>query len=598
MPSWNTPSADEVLLSASRFTPHLLQEVSVVSRQFFCSNTERRMVTTRSLSLRGSLLSAVLVLELALASISQGFDVREATIDSIHNALFTGITTCREVVTSHLARIEAFNPTVNAIVSLNTDALALADSMDSQIALGNATGALFCIPVLVKDNYDATPMNTTGSCLDLAGNKPTKDASTIAALKDAGAVILGKTNLHELALEGLTVSSLGGQTLNPYDQTRTPGGSSGGSGAAVAANFAVFATGTDTVNSLRSPAASNSLFSFRPTRGLLSRAGVIPISYTQDAVGAMARTVRDLAMALTVMADAGYDPRDNATALIPAGVIGKDYVAALRGGGLDGLRLGLVQPFFNETESGETTPVNEIMRVVVEKLQGAGVTVLDITEAIYNATAISAALDVQAYEYREGLDGYLSGGNLSSARPASFEELYSSDRFLVIPNQYSFINNSLVSSPSNASYLAAQRGIQNLTNALHTTFSANRLDALIYPEQKNLVVKVGSASQSGRNGILAAVTGSPVVVVPAGFSGPGEDAPIGVPVGMEILGLPWSEDRLLNIAQGIGDLLPVRRMPSFANGTVEVPVGGYEDVPSLTPLANIPSAYAVGRLYT
>lgn len=535
-----------------------------------------------------------------VAALTDVFDVREATIDGIHNALFTGLTTCRGILSSHLARIEALNPTINALIALNPDALSIADSMDLQVSQGNATGPLFCIPVLVKDNFDALPMNTTGACLALADNKPTEDAPTVRALKDAGAIILGKTNMHELALEGLTASSLGGQTLNPYDQTRTPGGSSGGSGAAVAASLAVLATGSDTMNSLRSPAASNSLFSFRPTRGLISRAGVIPISYTQDALGAMARTVRDLAVALTVMAGVGYDARDNTTALVPPDVVGMDYVAALRGGpGLDGLRLGLVQGFCNFTDSEETTPVNEVLATFVAKLHSAGATVVDITEKLYNTTAISAALDVQAYEYREGLDGYLAGPNLTGVRPASFDELYTSGDFLVIPSQYSFINKSFISSTSNASYFTAQHGILNFTTALHTTFSANNLDALIYPEQKNLVVKVGSSSQSGRNGILAAMTGSPVVVVPAGFSEPSEDAPMGVPVGMEILGLPWSEGKLLNIAQGLSDIMPVRKMPSFANSTVEVPASEYEgnSVPTVTPLANIPSDYPVGRLY-
>lgn len=531
----------------------------------------------------------------AFAALNDPFDVREATIDGIHNALFTGLTTCREVVSAYLARIEAFNPTINAITALNQEALSVADSVDLQISQGNTTGPLLCIPVLVKDNYDAVPMATTGSCLALADNRPTEDAPTVKALKGAGAVILGKTNLHELALEGLSVSSLGGQTLNPYDQTRTPGGSSGGSGAAVAANLAAFATGTDTVNSLRSPAASNSLFSFRPTRGLISRAGVVPISFTQDAVGAMARTIRDLAVAMTVMAGVGYDPRDNATASIPPEVVDRDYVAALRGGpGLKSLRVGLIQGFFNFTESAETTPVNEVMASMVARLKEAGVEVVNITEAVYNATAISSSLDVQAYEYRELLNEYLAGPSLAGGKPATFDDLYTSGKFLVIPNQYSFVNSSLVSSTSNASYFTAQRGIQNLANTLQKTFSTNKLDALIYPEQKNLVVKVGSPSQSGRNGILAALTGSPVVVVPAGFSAPSADAPIGVPIGMEILGLPWSEGRLLNIAQQISELTPVRRMPVLANGTVEVTE--YESVPTVTPLANIPAAYPVGRL--
>lgn len=547
------------------------------------------------------LLTSVVCFIPMVAALNVAFDVREATIDSIHNALFTGLTTCRGIVSSHLARIEALNPAINALTALNPHALSIADSMDLQVSQGNATGPLFCIPVLVKDNFDAVPMNTTGACLALADNKPTEDAPTIKALKDAGAIVLGKTNMHELALEGLSVSSLGGQALNPYDQTRTPGGSSGGSGAAVAAGLAVLATGSDTMNSLRSPAASNSLFSFRPTRGLVSRAGVIPISYTQDAVGAMARTVRDLAAALTVMAGVGYDARDNTTALVPPGVVGTDYVAALCGGpGLDGLRLGLVQGFFNLTDGEETTPVNEVLAAVVGKFKSAGATVVDITEAVYNTTAISAALDVQAYEYREGLDEYLAGPNLTGVRPAGFDDLYTSGKFLVVPSQYSFINKSFISSTSNASYFTAQHGIHNLTTALHATFSANNLDALIYPEQKNLVVKVGSSSQSGRNGILAAVTGSPVVVVPAGFSEPSEDAPMGVPVGMEIMGLPWSEGKLLNIAQRISEVIPVRKMPSLANSTVEVPAGGYEgsSVLMVTPLANIPSEYPVGRLYS
>lgn len=543
-----------------------------------------------------SVLVSLLTISTVTANLNEAFDVREATVDGIHNAVFTGLATCREIVSYHLARIEAFNPTINALISLNPDALVIADSLDLQISHGNATGALFCIPILVKDNFDALPLNTTGSCLALAENKPTEDAPTVKALKDAGAIVLGKTNLHELALEGLTVSSLGGQTLNPYDQTRTPGGSSGGSGAAVAASFAVFATGTDTVNSLRSPAASNSLVSFRPTRGLISRAGVIPISFTQDAAGAMGRTARDLAKALTVMASVGYDKRDNATAEIPHDVVGRDYNALMGGVRLNGMRMGLVQGFFNFTASDETTPVNEAMGNTVKRLQAAGVEVVNITDAIYNATAISAALDVQAFEYREGLNSYLTGSNLTRDNPTSFEELYTSGKFLVIPAQYAFINSSFVSSTSNETYFTAQRGIQNLTNALHATFSSHHLDALIYPEQKNLVVKVGSPSQSGRNGILAALTGSPVVVVPAGFSSPNAEAALGVPIGMEILGLPWTEGKMLGIAQHIIELMPVRKMPSFANGTVEVPMGGYQSVPNLTPEKNIPPEYSIGRL--
>jgi Asp-tRNA(Asn)/Glu-tRNA(Gln) amidotransferase A subunit family amidase len=235
----------------------------------------------------------------------------------------------------------------------------------------------------------------------------------------------------------------------------------------VAANLAVFATDTDTVNSLRSPSASNSLFSFRPTRGLTSRAGVIPISFTQDAVGAMARTVQDLALAMTIMAGIGYDSWDNATASIPPEAAGRNYVAALRGGPpLRGLTFGLIQGFFNSTDSAETAPVNEAMAAMVARLEAAGVKIVNVTEALYNATAISPSLDVQAYEYRELLNEYLAGPNLTGDRPATCEELYASGKFLVIPSQYSFVNKSPVLSTPNPSYFTAQRGIQDLTSAL------------------------------------------------------------------------------------------------------------------------------------
>lgn len=525
---------------------------------------------------------------------AESFDVREATVDQVHGALFNQLHTCREIVSSFISRIEEFNPTINAVISLNPDALMIADQMDAQIASGNATGSLFCIPVLLKDNFDATGMSTTGGCSGLAGNQPMTDARTVHALKEAGALILGKANLHELALEGLTVSSLGGQTINPYDLTRTPGGSSGGTGAAIAANFAVLGTGTDTVNSLRSPASANSLFSFRPTRGLITREGVIPVSYTQDTVGAMARNLKDLAIALTVMVSAGVDPADNATAQAPAEARSKDYAAALEGGSLKGLRLGLVNRFLNHTASDETTPVNDIMARMVSTLESAGVKIVNITDSIYNATAISATLDVQTSEYRESLGSYLSRSSLPGHRPTSFEDLYaSSDKFLVIPAQYSYIKSALTSSTSDAAYRLKQQGITNLTAKLHATFAANDLDALIYPQQKNLVVKLGSPSQSGRNGILAALTGSPVVMVPAGFSPPTSDAPAGVPVGMEILGLPWTEERLLNIARHVSELVPVRKMPPFVNRSVET--RSYAEIPAVRPVtANIPSEYPVG----
>ncbi|KAK4187323.1 amidase signature domain-containing protein [Podospora australis] len=559
------------------------------------------------------ILRAVILLlplaQLAVCSLNNAFDVREATIESVHDALFSRETTCREIVSAFIARIEEFNPTLHAILSLHPDALSVADHLDQRIAAGNTTGPLFCIPVLLKDNFDAVGTNTTGGCLALANNRPLVDAPTVTELKRAGAVILGKTNLHELALDGLTVSSLGGQTLNPYDLTRTPGGSSGGTGAAIAANFAILGTGTDTINSLRSPASANSLFSFRPTRGLISRTGVIPVSFTQDAVGAMARDLKDLAVALTVMAGVGYDPKDNVTAsfsrkLLPGKLQHKDYTKALKGGSLQGRVFGMLDGFFNHAASSETTPVNEVMAEMVKRLEAAGAIVWNVTDPIFNPKTI-AGYGLQEFEFRESLDAYLARPELSGEpRPKSFHEIYSREGyhsdFLVTPSlpQPDYPWRDMISSSSQGStsdelYRRTVKLGPALDDYVESGFEKGSFDALIYPEQSNLVVHVGADRQVGRNGMLAALTGRPVITVPAGFSRPTRDAPIGVPIGMEILGRKLDEENLLNIAQLISELVPVRKMPPFAEKAVEPKL--YESVPVIKPnRENIPETYALG----
>lgn len=532
------------------------------------------------------------------------FDAREATVDSVHHAIYSGLSTCREVVSAFITRIETYNNLTNAVITLNPNALSTADSLDDALKAGNATGPLFCVPVLLKDNYDTSEMPTTGGAIALKDSQPTEDAPSVVALKKAGAIILGKANLHELALEGISVSSLGGQTINPYDSTRTPGGSSGGTGAAIASSFAVFGTGTDTVNSLRSPASANSLFSIRPTRGLITRTGIIPISTTQDVIGPIARTIKDVALALTVLTTTGYDASDNATALVPSANRNKDYTSSLHTTKLHGLRLGVLNGFFNRTATPETTPVNDALDAYTRKLEAAGATLVPINESIYDANAILAALDVQRFEYRELMDAYLSRASLSGTHPSSLPDLYarkasnttnSTGEFVVLPSQYEYVNTALKSSTSNATYATRQRGIANLTLALHATFASNALDAIIYPEQKNLVVKIGSPSQSGRNGILAALTGVPVVTVPVGFSEATDDAPLGVPIGMEILGRPWEEEKLLGIGAAMERLGRVRRAPAWASEVLEGKE--YEEVPVVVPdRENIPDAYPLGTL--
>jgi Asp-tRNA(Asn)/Glu-tRNA(Gln) amidotransferase A subunit family amidase len=304
------------------------------------------------------------------------------------------------------------------------------------------------------------------------------------------------------------------------------------------------------------------------------------------------------------MASTGYDPADNATALVPSTHRNFDYAASLTAGSLNGLRLGVLNGFFNRTASNESTPVNIAMDTLMSKLSAAGAVLIPIHETIYNATAIGA-LDTQRFEYRELMEAYLQRATLGGSHPETLDELYameantstnSSGEFLVIPAQYEYVNTALVSSTGNATYETVQYGVRNLTLALQSTFASNNLDAIIYPEQTRLVVKIGSPLQSGRNGILAALTGSPVVTVPAGFSEKSGDAPRGVPIGMEILGRPWDEERLLQIAYQVEMLTHVRRAPEWAEQRVEV--GSYENVPRIVPdRGNVDTeAYPLGTL--
>jgi amidase len=243
------------------------------------------------------------------------FVLKEATVDSIHAAFKDRTLTCVALVEDYLERIEAYDrqgPSLRAILTVNPAALETAAKLDAQYRQQRGrVGPLHCIPVVLKDNFNTHDMPTSGGNVAMKASQPSSDAFTVDRMRKAGALILAKSNLQEFARGGVSVSSLGGQVLNPYDLTRNPGGSSGGTGAAVASNFAVLGTGSDTGQSIRSPASANSLVGVRPTRGLVSRAGVMPNSFTQDEVGPIARTVKDAALLLDTMA--GYDPKDPIT---------------------------------------------------------------------------------------------------------------------------------------------------------------------------------------------------------------------------------------------------------------------------------------------
>ena len=492
---------------------------------------------------------------------AESFQIEEATVASIQQGLRDKSLTCHALVQAYLDRIAAYDhkgPSLNVILALNPNALAEADQRDADYARSGPVGPLHCIPLVLKDNYNTADLPTTGGSAALASAQPKADAFTVARLRKAGAIILGKSNMHEFALAGTTVSSLGGQTLNPYDLTRTPGGSSGGTGAAVAANLALAGTGSDTVNSIRSPASANALVGIRPTKGLLSRAGIMPVSETQDAAGPIARTVADAARLLEVMA--GYDPDDPSTAW-SLGNTPVSYTAFLEQGSLLGVRIGLFKTMLGSRP--EHQEVNAIIAAAVAAMQNEGAIVVEVDDPALSAAKLIAENDVQKYEFRTLINAYLA--SIPNAPAKSLADIIASGKFHK-PSLESFL----------ASAQTYQGGIEELDyhlrllrnartrDKLVSMLAEHRLDAVIYPLQQRLVVPTTELNQADRNGILASVTGFPAITVPAGFSKPTATAPLGVPIGMDILGRPWSEGRLIQIAHGFEQATHFRKPPKSA----------------------------------
>ncbi|MGH9174462.1 MAG: amidase family protein, partial [Vicinamibacterales bacterium] len=293
------------------------------------------------------------------------FDPMEKSIEDLQRAMQTREVTSRQLVDIYLARIAAYDqrgPALNAIVAVNPQARESADALDAERSSKGARGPLHGIPLLVKDNYETIEMPTSAGSIALASFHPARDAYQVRRLKEAGAVILGKTNMHELAAGITTVGSRFGQTKNPYDLDRNPGGSSGGTGAAVAANFAAGGMGSDTCGSIRNPASHNNLVGLRGTQGLSSRTGIVPLSSTQDIGGPIARTIADLSIMLD--ATVGVDPTDPSTSA-SAGRIPASYRAGLRADALKGARIGVIRSMF-----GTATEDQEVAGIVQRALDG------------------------------------------------------------------------------------------------------------------------------------------------------------------------------------------------------------------------------------
>jgi amidase len=493
---------------------------------------------------------------LSAQSAVKPFHLEETTIADVQAAYRAHALTATQLVQAYLKRIQAYDevgPKLNVVIYLNPKALEEAAALDEDLRkTGRFVGPLHGIPVLLKDNVNTKDMPTTGGSLSLAGYQPASDAAIAQKLRSAGAIILAKVNLHEFAIWGETVSSIRGQTLNPYDLTRTPGGSSGGTGAGVAANFAIAGIGTDTINSIRSPASANNIVGIRPTLGLVSRAGVIPYSFTQDAAGPLARTVTDAAKMLNVLV--GYDPNDPATAW-SVGNVEKDYTKFLKADGVQSKRIGVLRSFFGSAPIHEE--VNAIANRAVEDLRKSGATVIELNTPELDSGKISSDISVHLYEFKPAINAYLVAGN---APVKSLEEIIASGKFH--PNIGDNIKKAQSLDMDDAYRLRLQKRSE-LQQRVMQILADNRLDAIVFPHQKRLVVPIGE-TQVERNGALGSVTGFPSIVVPGGFSSPTSTAPLGVPVGIEFLGRPWSEGMLIEIAYGYEQATKHRRPPRSA----------------------------------
>jgi amidase len=471
----------------------------------------------------------------------------EKSLDDLQRAMQAGDVTSRQLVDIYIARIEAYDqhgPALNAITTLNPKARETADALDAERASRGLRGPLHGIPVLVKDNYETVEMPTAAGSIALATFHPARDAFLVRRLKDAGAVIVGKTNMHELAAGITTVGSRFGQTKNPYDLGRNPGGSSGGTGAAVAANFAAAGMGSDTCGSIRIPAAHNNLVGLRGTQGLSSRTGIVPLSTTQDIGGPIARSISDLAVLLDVTV--GVDPADPQTA-VTTGKILSSYRAGLKGDAIKGARLGVVRSLFGTATDDQE--VTGIVNKALEALEKAGAEVTDVVvpgldDLLRDSSMINSDFKFDLAEYLaraenppvKSLGEILDRGLYHAALESAFRA-----------------RNAVESRESDDSRRARIKRVA-LRHALEAVLDEHTLTALVYPTLRRKPARIGDA-QPGTVCQVSAHSGLPALAIPAGFSS--DD----LPIGMELLGAAFSEMDLLSLGYSIEKTLTLRRPP-------------------------------------
>ena len=485
------------------------------------------------------------------------FDVTEKSISDLNAALGSGEVTSQDLVRLYRERIEAYDrrgPVLNAVIALSPNAQDEAEVLDAERAAGRVRGPLHGIPVLVKDNYDTADMPTTAGTLGLATSFPPDDAFQVRRLREAGAIILGKTNMHELARGITTVSSLTGQTRNPYDPTRNPGGSSGGTGAAIGASFAAVGMGSDTCGSIRIPSSHHALVGLRGTRGLASGDGIIPLSVTQDIGGPLARSVEDLAM--TLDATVGFDPADPTTEL-SRGHIPDSYTEALDADSLQGARIGIVMALMGSGRSEQ--PVRDVIEAAIETMKAQGAEFVEIEEP--DLTEVLQGASVIGQEFKFDFDAYLE--QTPGAAVRSLAEMVDLGLYHEVIDRglRDSLEQETLETDEYRERLAKRDEIRA---AAVGVMDEHELDALVYPTIRETARPIGQA-QPGSSCALSATSGLPAISVPAGF------AVDDMPVGVELLGRPFDEPRLIGLAYAFEQSTHHRRPPDFTPSLVTPP---------------------------
>jgi amidase len=494
-------------------------------------------------------------------------ELNEATIADLGRQLAARKLTARRLTQMYLERIAALDrkgPSLRAVIETNPDALAIAEALDRERASGATRGPLHGIPLLLKDNIDtADRMMTTAGSLALVGARPTQDATVAARLRAAGAVLLGKANLSEWANFRSTHSSSGwsargGQALNPYSLDRSPCGSSSGSATAVAASLAAAALGTETDGSIVCPSSTNGVVGIKPTVGLTSRAGVIPVAHSQDTVGPFARTVADAALLLGAIA--GPDPRDPTTQAPVARE--SDYARFLDEGALRGARIGVAR----EVYFGYSPKADAAAESAIQRMSGLGAVIVDPADipTAKQMRESEAELTVLHYEFKADLNAYLSGLGANALvhtleEVITFNETHAAQEMPYF-GQEQFIEAQAKGPLTDPAYLAALEENHRLSRAegIDAVMSVHELDALVMPTvgpawKIDLVMGdhvAGSSSQP------AALAGYPAVCVPAGEA-------FGLPIGITLVGRAYSEPKLIALAYAFERATKARRTPEY-----------------------------------